>query len=1096
MEIRDLNLKDPWVKTFGTIDGGLELMNAAWPAMRQVFVVRREEMPALERLHEDQGTSPPQLYEARYPLSLLTRHPVDLLTVDKGCITQPPHGYELSRWETLLDHTAPEGRPKVVVEVWSSNAQTWEKGPAGKACRERWRERGYVSRFRRVDATQVGGAIQQVRFIAVRVKEGWASFWQWPAFEKDAFHVRSMSNLLTPPGLVSARDYGSPTGNCFIPDARVDPMPNRPHAWIKTERGTRRLQFDETARGLGLPKEWKWGTAPLDHGLLSQTTSLFLWEYLSETLSNDLPIESPPPPRPFRPVPTCSDFHGPSAPPAVPPFSWIPPNLAPGGAWHAKRMERLLLAAACYPDPERLIADGVRMLAIHRSNYNLEGPDPTQLQLLWWEFPREHWDGLREGSKMNFLTTPPAGLRPNADMDEEQQAVAGMFVTELVELGICGWAPGERPVLLNAPLFVVSKEGQPGEWRVIADMLRGGQNECMGNDPVFLPRTAHILDQMYTGGYSAMVDASKFFYQFPTHPDDRPYLGLLHPVTKEIYEYLGLPMGAANSPALAGRYGLAFVRMLKARFREFQGNPSANCWWTGFSATGEYDPDKGYGYVLTDDSGSPAVKIWVHVDDFLIHGDTYEKTARALKLFLDTAVDVGMLCHPKKLTPPTQVVKYCGFLMDSRGIPCLRIPIGKRERALAVVEHLIAAPVDRAFSRLSLAVAAGILQSLVEATPLRLGHTYLRRFHGVVRPEGLGTGAAPYYTTTVVPEEVKKDLEWWRGFLRKTEGRFARSSRSATLVPNWGDGSGTGTGGTLGLPDRPLKMWKGKWSPVVYKFSSNWKELSTLRLTLVNLRQEAPEEVAGTTVFYFTDNLTTYWVASSGSSPSPRLHALIEEIRLLEMELDCCLQVVHVPGVVMIDQGTDGLSRGIWASPFHGLTNSLVLTRAVFEPLTFDPALVRRYVCDYQLPSVWRYQDWNQVWEANDLFDRFSVWFPPPELARQVLTFTLETWCEQPLTTAALFFIPRTVPAFWWGLSRHLIELATVYPHVTSLVCPPLLPIPIIVLYLAPYRRSLSNNSRLERTPLPPNAFWHWEQRALLRGLPPGILPEEGDPSV
>ena len=57
-----------------------------------------------------------------------------------------------------------------------------------------------------------------------------------------------------------------------------------------------------------------------------------------------------------------------------------------------------------------------------------------------------------------------------------------------------------------------------------------------------------------TGGYSAMVDASKFFYQFPTtHPDDRPYLGLLHPVTKEIYACLGLlPMGAANTPSSAG----------------------------------------------------------------------------------------------------------------------------------------------------------------------------------------------------------------------------------------------------------------------------------------------------------------------------------------------------------------------------------------------------------------------------------------------------------------------------------------------------------------------------------------------------------------
>jgi hypothetical protein len=786
MEVREMTLKEPWVKTFGTIDGGLELMNAAWPTMRQVFAVRRDKMPALERLHE---ADPPVLYEARYPLTLLNRTPVDLLTVDRGCLTRAPHGYEINRWEDLLNHTDKANRPKVVVEIWASNAQTWERGPAGKVCRVRWQDRGYVSRFRRVDATQVGGAIQQVRFVAVRIQEDWASYWNWPEFEKDSGHVRSMSNLLTPPGLVSFRDYGTPgvagtpSQGAYVPDARTEPMPNRPYAWVKTERGVRRLSFEETARGLGLPKEWKWGDdSLLEHSFIAQTSCLFIWEYLSETLCNEIPNQPDPPP-PLRSRLAQLGQYGPAAPPEVPPFSWVPPNLAPGASWHTKRMEHLRLAAACYSDPDALIEDGIKMLEVHRSNYNAEGPDPKHLQLLWWEFPKEHWDGLREGSKMNFLVTPPEGLRPNADMDEEQQAVAGNFVNELVELGITGLAPIDHPTLLNAPLFVVAKEGQPGEWRVIADMLRGGQNDCMGNDPVFLPRTAHILDQMYTGGYSAMVDASKFFYQFPTHPDDRPYLGLLHPLTKEIYEYLGLPMGAANSPALAGRYGLAFVRMLKARFKEFQGKPSANCWWTGFSETGEYDPDKGYGYVLTDDSGSPAVKIWVHVDDFLIHGDTYEKTARALKLFLDTTVDVGMLCHPKKLTPPTQVVKYCGFLMDSRGIPCLRIPDGKRERALAIVEHLIEAREDRVFSRLSLAVAAGVLQSLVEATPLRLGHTYLRRFHGVVRPEGLGTGAAPYYTTTTLPLEVKEDLKWWRsGDL----GREASHDGGSVLHPSDG----------------------------------------------------------------------------------------------------------------------------------------------------------------------------------------------------------------------------------------------------------------------------------------------------------------------
>jgi hypothetical protein len=101
----------------------------------------------------------------------------------------------------------------------------------------------------------------------------------------------------------------------------------------------------------------------------------------------------------------------------------------------------------------------------------------------------------------------------------------------------------------------------------------------------------------------------------------------------------------------------------------------------------------------------------------------------------------------------------------------------------------------------------------------------------------------------------------------------------------------------------------------------------------------------------------------------PRFHALIEEICLLELELDCCFQVIHVPGVVVIDQDTDGLSREIWASPFHGLTDSLVLTRAVFEPLAFDSALMDRCVCDHQLPRIWRHQDWDQVWGSNENLD-------------------------------------------------------------------------------------------------------------------------------
>jgi hypothetical protein len=121
------------------------------------------------------------------------------------------------------------------------------------------------------------------------------------------------------------------------------------------------------------------------------------------------------------------------------------------------------------------------------------------------------------------------------------------------------------------------------------------------------------------------------------------------------------------------------------------------------------------------------------------------------------------------------------------------------------------------------------------------------------------------------------------------------------------------------VPESGLRMWKGKWSPLVYHFSSNWKELQTLNLTLQRIEEDDTIAVRGTTVFYFTDNSTTYWIAASGSSKSASLHSLIEAIRTRELRLGCYLEVIHVPGIVMIQQGADALSRGIWISPLQGL---------------------------------------------------------------------------------------------------------------------------------------------------------------------------------
>jgi hypothetical protein len=78
--------------------------------------------------------------------------------------------------------------------------------------------------------------------------------------------------------------------------------------------------------------------------------------------------------------------------------------------------------------------------------------------------------------------------------------------------------------------------------------------------------------------------------------------------------------------------------------------------------------------VLDGDDGEPAVLVWAHCDDFIIHGLTKDKTTRALSAFLNLAVDCGLLCHPGKLSPPAQVVKCTGFLFDARTEPAWKSP--------------------------------------------------------------------------------------------------------------------------------------------------------------------------------------------------------------------------------------------------------------------------------------------------------------------------------------------------------------------------------------------------------------------------------------
>ena len=187
-------------------------------------------------------------------------------------------------------------------------------------------------------------------------------------------------------------------------------------------------------------------------------------------------------------------------------------------------------------------------------------------------------------------------------------------------------------------------------------------------------------------------------------------------------------------------------------------------------------------------------------------------------------------------------------------------------------------------SRLMLAVVMGLLQSMVEATPQQVGQTFLHhlydRLHALTdNPEEWPLGMRLYYTCVILTIEEWLDLNWWEAALRLNIGVQAYSMNQGTLGISYGDGSGSGTGGTIQVigqdgPCPTLEAWMGTWRSTVHSFSSNWRELRTLVHTLER-ELGGVGRLTRSTLFYFTDNLVSYYIVSSGSSSSPELQKLL-----------------------------------------------------------------------------------------------------------------------------------------------------------------------------------------------------------------------------
>jgi hypothetical protein len=198
-------------------------------------------------------------------------------------------------------------------------------------------------------------------------------------------------------------------------------------------------------------------------------------------------------------------------------------------------------------------------------------------------------------------------------------------------------------------------------------------------------------------------------------------------------------------------------------------------------------------------------------------------------------------------------------------------------------------------ARLGLSVLAGFLQSLVPAAPSSMGSNFLSSIY-----TNLSKGMDPplwghksvYYDPVDISGSSLDKMDWCFESLQSSLSRRSQPSDAIVFSLHFGDGSGTSTGGTGVFYNKPLpgnrESWMGMWTVRATGHTSNWKELCTL-VKVLRQKPVVNSRFRGHKVFYFTDNMVTYDIVRKGTLTSPKLRALVQELKSLELLHGCHL---------------------------------------------------------------------------------------------------------------------------------------------------------------------------------------------------------------
>ena len=334
-------------------------------------------------------------------------------------------------------------------------------------------------------------------------------------------------------------------------------------------------------------------------------------------------------------------------------------------------------------------------------------------------------DGVKDGFKIvsNFGFESVEVDNYNSALDPENIDLVEIQIK--VELEEGRYQVVEKKPLIVSALGAIKKPN--GKIRLIHDASRPRGSGALNSYAELEMKQSFqsikdATELLSHGAFMAKIDLKSAYRSVGVNPSCFPGTGLKWRFNGDTHDtYIidkCLPFGAKFSPGIFHRLTQAVRRMMLRR---------------------------GYNIV-------------VYLDDFLIIEKSRERCLEAQQCLIQLLRMLGFSIAWEKVEGPTQILTFLGVSIDTLKDE-LVLPEGKLHEFEMLVDEVLSC------TRISLKKLQSLAGKLNWASSVvRGGRTYLRRILDVMKPLKMG------HHKLKVSDEMRKDLYWWKMFLRSFNG--------------------------------------------------------------------------------------------------------------------------------------------------------------------------------------------------------------------------------------------------------------------------------------------------------------------------------------